>query len=39
MQETIEWVACSERLPDDEETVLLYVPECDEPVWVVVRYG
>ncbi len=24
--ETIEWIACADRLPDDAETVLLYTP-------------
>lgn len=26
MIETIEWVACAERMPDDDQTVLMYVP-------------
>lgn len=26
MIETIEWIACAERMPDDDQTVLMYVP-------------
>ena len=33
--ETIEWIACADDLPDDDETVLIYVPGDDaEPVMV-----
>lgn len=39
MIEQIEWVPVAERLPDDDETVLLYAPEYDEPVWVGWRDG
>ena len=37
--ETITWVLVTEGLPDDDETVLLYAPEYDEPVWVGWRDG
>lgn len=31
--ETIEWIACADDLPDDDEMVLLYAPADDaEPV-------
>ena len=39
MIEQIEWVACSERLPDDDETVLLYTPNDDLDVWPGWRDG
>lgn len=29
MTETIEWIACADRLPDDDETVLTYTPDMD----------
>ena len=32
-QETIVWLS-ADAPPDDEETVLTYVPECGEPVWL-----
>ena len=28
------WVAVSDRLPDDDLTVLVATSECDEPVWL-----
>ena len=31
--ETIHWVPVGDRLPDDDTTVLLYLPTYDEPVW------
>jgi len=34
MIETIEWVACSERLPDDYLNVLIHAPNDDEPIWL-----
>jgi hypothetical protein len=33
MIEQITWVPVSDRLPDDEETVLLLTPALDEPCW------
>lgn len=32
MRETIEWVLVSERMPDADETVLIYAPDDDPPV-------
>ncbi|WKJ88786.1 hypothetical protein QZJ86_12210 [Methylomonas montana] len=32
--EKITWYPVSDRLPDDEMTVLLWHPEMDEPVWL-----
>ena len=32
--ETIHWVPVTERVPDDDTTVLVYVPDHDEPVWL-----
>lgn len=34
MQETIEWVACSERLPDDDTSVLICMRGTAEPTWI-----
>lgn len=39
MIEQIEWVACSERLPDDEEMVLLCPAGQDDDVWAGWRDG
>lgn len=33
-RESIEWIEVSERLPNDDETVLIKMPESDEPVWL-----
>jgi hypothetical protein len=33
MNESINWVPASDRLPDDEEAVLLFTPTLDEPCW------
>lgn len=33
-QETINWIAVADRLPDDQETVLTNVPACGETVWI-----
>lgn len=30
----INWIACSDRLPDDDTTVLVYLPDEDDPVWL-----
>ncbi len=32
MRETIEWVPVSERMPDADETVLLYEPDANDAV-------
>ena len=32
--ETITWIPVTERLPDEDETVLIYAPTSDEPVWL-----
>lgn len=32
--ETITWISVGERMPDVERTVLLHVPEADDPIWV-----
>lgn len=32
MRETIKWVPVSERMPDADETVLIYAPGSDDPV-------
>ena len=32
--ETIHWVQVTERQPDDDSTVLVHVPNHDEPVWL-----
>jgi len=37
MIETIEWVACSERLPDDNTSVLIGTDGTSEPVWIGYR--
>lgn len=39
MIETIEWVACAERLPDDGITVLLYAPAQVGETWPGWRVG
>lgn len=31
--EQLAWLEPSEQLPDADETVLLHMPEADEPVW------
>jgi hypothetical protein len=28
------WIACTDRLPDEELTVLVYAPAQSEPVWL-----
>lgn len=33
-RETITWVPVDERLPDADETVLIYAPTSDEPIWL-----
>lgn len=33
-RETITWISVSYRLPDDDCTVLVKTPQCDEPVWL-----
>jgi hypothetical protein len=32
--EVITWVKVEDRLPDDESTVLMFVPHASEPVWL-----
>jgi hypothetical protein len=32
MRETIEWIPVSERMPDADETVMIYAPDEDTPV-------
>lgn len=32
--ETLTWYEVTERLPDDDTTVLVCVPGSDEPVWL-----
>jgi hypothetical protein len=39
MIEQIEWIACAERLPDDDITVLLYTPVQRGDVWPGWRDG
>jgi hypothetical protein len=35
LTETITWVRCGDRLPDDETTVMLYMPGSEsDPVWL-----
>ena len=34
MDEIITWIPTKQQLPDDEITVMLFVPEHDEPVWL-----
>lgn len=34
MIEQIEWIACAERLPDDEVAVLIGTRDAAEPVWI-----
>lgn len=36
---TIQWIKCSERLPEDEITVLVYMPNDDQTVWLGFRNG
>lgn len=31
---TVNWIACGERLPDDDTTVLVFSPQWGEPVWI-----
>lgn len=38
MIETIEWVPVAERLPDDEQTVLICTTGTAEPVWLGYYY-
>ena len=28
------WIACADRLPDDDLTVLVFLPGASEPVWL-----
>jgi hypothetical protein len=28
----VQWISCDESLPDDETTVLVFMPDADEPV-------
>lgn len=28
------WIPITDSLPDDDQTVMIYVPDCDEPVWL-----
>jgi len=30
----VEWIKVSDRLPDDDVTVLIYVPDDNDPVWL-----
>ena len=32
--ETITWIPVTDRLPDDDETVMIYAPTVNEPVWL-----
>jgi len=34
LEETITWHDLPGKLPDADTTVLVHVPECDEPVWL-----
>lgn len=34
MIEQIEWIACADRLPDDDTTVLICTTGTSEPVWL-----
>lgn len=34
MTETTTWIRVEDQLPDADETVLIHVPEHDEPVWL-----
>lgn len=32
--ETLTWHEVTERLPDNDRTVLIFVPDSEEPVWL-----
>lgn len=34
LTEQINWIPVTERLPDEDETVLIYAPTSDEPIWL-----
>ena len=34
LTEQINWIPVTERLPDEDETVLIYAPTSIEPVWL-----
>lgn len=29
-----DWISVTDRLPDDCMTVMVYAPDCNEPVWL-----
>ena len=37
MNETINWIAVADSVPDDDTTVLLFTPNAGEPVWLGYR--
>lgn len=39
MRESIEWIACTDRLPDDGLSVLICTTGTAEPVWLGYRDG
>ena len=34
MSERVQWIPVSDRLPDDELTVLVFMPHASEQVWL-----
>jgi hypothetical protein len=32
-EEVLRWISVTDALPDDDQTVLVFAPACDEPVW------
>ena len=34
LTEQINWIPVTDRLPDEDETVLIYAPTSDEPIWL-----
>lgn len=34
LREAARWIPVTERLPDDEMTVMIATTDCDEPVWL-----
>jgi hypothetical protein len=37
VDETINWIAVTDSVPDDDTTVLLFCPDAGEPVWLGYR--
>lgn len=34
MSETLNWIDASKDVPDENQTVLMFMPGADEPVWL-----